>query len=222
MWVLATGVAGIAAVVSYSHIYDLGRMHGGAGAPGRLLPFSVDMLIVVGELMLLHEADENGNRFWLGRVLVSSGILATMAANLAYGARYGITGALIWGWPADSFVLVAAGMISVMKQAARRQGSAPLARFRRMCRATPRPRRWPRCGPLSRPATHGPTTSSLTGSVSPARRRRKCASRSPPKPTDTSRQKNNAGSRGHRPANPAGGITAGILTIAYQSRGRPR
>jgi hypothetical protein len=123
--VLATGVAGIAAVVSYSHIYDLGRLHGGSGAPGRLLPFSVDMLIVVGELMLLHEADENGHRFWLGWVLVSSGILATMAANLVYGARYGITGALIWGWPAYSFVLVAAWMISVMKRAARRQGSAP-------------------------------------------------------------------------------------------------
>ena len=125
MWVLATGVAGIAAVVSYSHIYDLGRLHGGSGAPGRLLPFSVDMLIVVGELMLLHEADEQGNRFWLGWVLVSSGILATMAANLAYGARYGITGALIWGWPAYSFVLVAAGMISVMKRAARHQDSTP-------------------------------------------------------------------------------------------------
>jgi len=124
MWILAAGVAGIAAVVSYSHIYDLGRLHGGSGAPGRLLPFSVDMLIVVGELMLLHEADEHGHRFWLGWVLVSSGILATMAANLAYGARYGITGALIWGWPAYSFVLVAAGMISVMKRAAQRQGGA--------------------------------------------------------------------------------------------------
>src|SRR5271166_2048050 len=125
MWVLAAGVAAIAAVVSYSHIYDLGRLHGGAGAPGRLLPFSVDMLIVVGELMLLHEADEHGNRFWLGWVLVSSGIAATMAANLAYGARFGVTGALIWGWPAYSFVLVAAGMISVMKRAARRQGIPP-------------------------------------------------------------------------------------------------
>jgi hypothetical protein len=47
-----------------------------------------------------------------------------MAANLAYGARYGITGALIWGWPAYSFVLVAAGMISVMKRA-RHQDSTP-------------------------------------------------------------------------------------------------
>jgi hypothetical protein len=47
-------------------------------------------------------------------------------ANLAYGARYGITGALIWGWPAYSFVLVAAGMIAVMKRAARsRAGISP-------------------------------------------------------------------------------------------------
>jgi hypothetical protein len=46
----------------------------------------------------------------------------------------------------------------------------------------------------------------------------KCAGGSPPKLTDTSRQRNNASSPGHRPANPARGITAGILTIAYQSR----
>lgn len=99
------------------------------------------MLIVIGELMLLHEADERGNRFWLGWVLVSSGIAATMAANLAYGARFGITGALIWGWPTYSFVPVAAGMFSVMKRAARRQGSPPPTRVRRPSRPTPRTRR---------------------------------------------------------------------------------
>ena len=70
MWVLASGVAAIAAIVSYSHIYDLGRAHGGSGTAARLLPLSVDMLIVVGELMLLHEADAKGRRFVLGWVLV--------------------------------------------------------------------------------------------------------------------------------------------------------
>ena len=34
MWILASGVAAIAAIVSYSHIYDLGRAHGGTGVPG--------------------------------------------------------------------------------------------------------------------------------------------------------------------------------------------
>src|SRR5215813_12399181 len=51
MWLLASGVAAIAAIVSYSHIYDLGRAHGGTGTAARLLPLSVDMLILVGELM---------------------------------------------------------------------------------------------------------------------------------------------------------------------------
>jgi hypothetical protein len=118
MWVLASGVAAIAAIVSYSHIYDLGRAHGGSGTAARLLPLSVDMLILVGELMLLHEADAKGRRFILGWVLVWSGILATLAANISYGAQYGVLGALIWGWPAYSFILAAGGMVAVVKRGA--------------------------------------------------------------------------------------------------------
>jgi len=120
MWLLASGVAAIAAIVSYSHIYDLGRAHGGSGVAARLLPLSVDMLILVGELMLLHEADAKGRRFMLGWVLVWSGILATLAANVAYGAQYGAVGALIWGWPAYSFILAAGGMVAVVKRGANR------------------------------------------------------------------------------------------------------
>ena len=118
MWILASGVAAIAAIVSYSHIYDLGRAHGGTGVPARLLPLSVDMLILVGELMLLHEADTKGRRFVLGWVLVWSGILATLGANVAFGAQFGAVGAVIWGWPAYSFILAAAGMVSVVKRTA--------------------------------------------------------------------------------------------------------
>jgi Protein of unknown function (DUF2637)/Winged helix-turn-helix DNA-binding len=122
MWVLAAGVAAIAAIVSYSHIYDLGRAHGGSGVAARLLPLSVDMLILVGELMLLHEADAKGRRFVLGWVLVWSGILATLAANVTYGAAYGVAGAVIWGWPAYSFILAAGGMVAVVKRGAVRDG----------------------------------------------------------------------------------------------------
>ena len=61
MWILASGVAAIAAIVSYSHIYDLGRAHGGTGVPAWLLPLSRSTCsILVGELMLLHEADTKG------------------------------------------------------------------------------------------------------------------------------------------------------------------
>jgi hypothetical protein len=121
MWVPASGVAAIAAVVSYSHIYDLGRAHGGSGVPARLLPLSVDMLILVGELMLLHEADAKGKRFILAWVLVWSGILATLAANVAYGYQFGVLGAVIWDWPAYSFILAAGGMISIVKRGVSRR-----------------------------------------------------------------------------------------------------
>ena len=124
-WVLASGVAAIAAIVSYSHIYDLGRAHGGSGTAARLLPLSVDMLILVGELMLLHEGDAKGRRFVLGWVLVWSGIAATMAANVAFGAQFGAVGAVIWGWPAYSFILVAAGMVAMVRRARAAAPSGP-------------------------------------------------------------------------------------------------
>ena len=49
-------VAAFAAVVSYSHIYGLGRLHGQDGTAARLLPLSVDGLILAASLVLLHEA----------------------------------------------------------------------------------------------------------------------------------------------------------------------
>jgi hypothetical protein len=115
-WVLASGVAAIAAIVSYSHIYDLGRAYGGSYMAARLLPLSVDLLILVGELMLLHESDTAGRRFRPGWALVVSGIAATMAANVTFGAQFGAVGAVIWGWPAYSFVLVAWGMVAMVKR----------------------------------------------------------------------------------------------------------
>jgi hypothetical protein len=53
-------------------------------------------------------------------VLVWSGILATLAANVTYGAQYGVLGALIWGWPAYSFILAAGGMVSIVKRGTRK------------------------------------------------------------------------------------------------------
>jgi hypothetical protein len=53
---VVTAVAAFAAVVSYYHVYDLGRTHGQSGAAARLLPLSVDGLLLAASLVLLHEA----------------------------------------------------------------------------------------------------------------------------------------------------------------------
>lgn len=48
--VVVLAVAAFAAVVSYSHIYDLRRAHGQTGVAARLLPLSVGWLILARPL----------------------------------------------------------------------------------------------------------------------------------------------------------------------------
>ncbi len=109
-------VAGFAAVVSYTHIYGLGRAHGQDGTPARLLPLSVDGLILAASLVLLHEARNGRAAPRLARVMLWLGIGATIGANIAYGAGFGLLGALISAWPAVAFI----GAVELVMQLVRR------------------------------------------------------------------------------------------------------
>ena len=109
-------VAAFAAVVSYSHIYGLGRAHGQDGTAVRLLPLSVDGLILAASLVLLHEARNDRDAPALARLMLWLGIGATIGANIAYGARYGLLGALISAWPAVAFI----GAVEIATQLVRR------------------------------------------------------------------------------------------------------
>ena len=88
----------------YSHIYGLGRAHGQDGTAARLLPLSVDGLILAASLVLLHEARNGRDAPRLARFMLWLGIGATIGANIAYGAGYGLLGALISAWPAVAFI----------------------------------------------------------------------------------------------------------------------
>ena len=109
-------VAAFAAVVSYSHIYGLGRAHGQDGTAARLLPLSVDGLILAASLVLLHEARNDRDAPRLARFMLWLGIAATIGANIAYGAGYGLLGALISAWPAVAFI----GSVEIAMQQVRR------------------------------------------------------------------------------------------------------
>ena len=114
---VVTAVASFAAVVSYSHIYDLGRAHGQAGTAARLLPLSVDGLILAASLVMLHEA-RNGRRApALARAMLALGVAATVAANVAYGAAYGWAGAVISAWPAVAFIGAAEMALGMVRRA---------------------------------------------------------------------------------------------------------
>jgi len=109
-------VAALAAVVSYSHIYGLGRAHGQDGTAARLLPLSVDGLILAASLVLLHEARNGRDAPGLARFMLWLGIAATIGANIAYGAGYGLLGATISAWPAVAFI----GSVEIAMQQVRR------------------------------------------------------------------------------------------------------
>lgn len=118
MWAAVGSVAGFAAVISYAHIYELGRAHGGSHLAARLLPLSVDGLIVAASLLVLHEAGQRRPAPFLAWLMLILGALATVAANVAYGAAWGWPGAVIWAWPALGFV----GSVELLAILLRRTG----------------------------------------------------------------------------------------------------
>jgi Protein of unknown function (DUF2637) len=114
--VAVAAVATIAAVVSYSHIYDLGHSHGQSGTAARLLPLSVDGLIVAASLVLLQAARNDRRAPALARFTLWLGIGTTIAANLAYGVPYGPVGAAVSAWPGAAFVLGAEILLGMLRR----------------------------------------------------------------------------------------------------------
>jgi hypothetical protein len=76
----------------------------------------VDGLILAASLVLLHEARNGRDAPRLARFMLWLGIGATIGANIAYGAEYGLLGALISAWPAVAFI----GSVEIAMQQVRR------------------------------------------------------------------------------------------------------
>jgi Protein of unknown function (DUF2637) len=116
---VVTAVAAFAAVVSYSHIYDLGRAHGQDGTAARLLPLSVDGLLLAASLVLLHEARNGRPAPGLARFALWLGVGGTIAANGAYGWPFGPVGVVLSTWPGAAFV-IAVELVMLLVRRARR------------------------------------------------------------------------------------------------------
>jgi hypothetical protein len=93
-------VAAVAAVISYRHAYELVRSHGESGLTARLVPFTVDGLILAASMLLLDAGRRNQPAPPLARWCLGAGIVATIGANLAHGLGHGPIGALVSAWPA--------------------------------------------------------------------------------------------------------------------------
>ncbi|MGP0027915.1 MAG: DUF2637 domain-containing protein [Streptosporangiaceae bacterium] len=110
-------VAAIAAVISYVHIERLAVTHGQAVLAAYLLPLSIDGTVAAASLVLLRAARAGLSAPWLAQAMLGLAVVATLAANVAYGARFGITGSLLSGWPAVAFIGSAEMAIGMTRRA---------------------------------------------------------------------------------------------------------
>ena len=110
-------VAVVAGIVSFTHIETLALAHGYTLGTARLLPVSVDGLIVAASLACLSEARARGEASRLSRAGLVLGILATLAANIAAGAHFGIVGAVVNAWPAIAFIVASEILLRMLRAA---------------------------------------------------------------------------------------------------------
>jgi hypothetical protein len=103
---VVVGVAGIAAVISYSHAADVVRAHGETGVTAALLPATIDGLVYVASMTMLSFARRGEKAPVLARWTLALGVAATIAANVLHGVAHGPVGAVIGAWPAVALVLV--------------------------------------------------------------------------------------------------------------------
>lgn len=115
-WAMAVAAGAVilfAAIVSYSHIHGLAVAHGEDNTQSHLLPLSIDGVIAEASLVMLYAARHKGVPTpRLARVMLWSGIVATLAANavVALPAQWidpvanAIIGAILSAWPAAAFI----------------------------------------------------------------------------------------------------------------------
>lgn len=102
-------VAGIAAWISYTHIYVV-------GGHNPLLPISVDGMIVTSSLVLLTaHRSKLSKTLWLARFTLWLGISATLLANVDYGLSAGALSAVVSAWPAVCFVFTVETVMQLAK-----------------------------------------------------------------------------------------------------------
>ena len=98
-------VAGVAAIISYQHAYELVTSHGETGITARLLPFTVDGFLIWAASMVVLDASHRNHRVSrLAAWSLAAGIMATIGANVSHGLGHGSIGLLVSAWPAVALV----------------------------------------------------------------------------------------------------------------------
>ncbi len=129
-WATIAAVATVglsAAVLSYRHQFELAAGHGESALTAKLLPISVDGLLLAGTLAVLDASRRQTGHAWAARITVGLGVGMTMWANIVHGLGFGWTGVIISGWPPVALIAAVEVLARMIRpSAAPELPSAPL------------------------------------------------------------------------------------------------
>ena len=117
-------LAGIAAVVSYRHAYEVITAHGESGWVAYLVPLTIDGLIFASSMVLLDAARRGATRPKLAYFTMGLGILATLSANVMHGWENGVIGSIVAAWPAVALVLSYELLMGLIRRSATASATA--------------------------------------------------------------------------------------------------
>jgi hypothetical protein len=121
----------VAAVLSYRHQFELAAGHGESPLTARLVPFSIDGLLLAGTLAVLDAARHARGPAWAARITVALGVAMTLWANVVHGLAYGPAGVVISGWPPVALIAAVEVLARMVRPAAapaqERAGAAALS-----------------------------------------------------------------------------------------------
>lgn len=110
-------VAGIAAVISYEHLYHIAVTHGETRLDSMLIPLSIDGTVVTASMLMLRAARAGHPVPALVRLMLVAAIAMTVAANVAFGWSFAAWGVAMAGWPAAAFLANAEASIMFGRRA---------------------------------------------------------------------------------------------------------
>jgi Protein of unknown function (DUF2637) len=117
-WLTVAAVAMVAAVLSYRHQYELAVTHGGSVLTARLVPLSIDGLLLAGSLAILDAARRDRGQAWAARLTVGLGVAMTLWANTVHGIAYGPVGVVVSGWPPVALIAAIEVLARMVRPAA--------------------------------------------------------------------------------------------------------
>jgi hypothetical protein len=90
--------------MSYYYAYAVVREYGESGVTALLEPATIDGLVYASSMVILHAARHRLPVPRLARWMLTLGIAASLAVNVAQGWSHGLVGAMVAAWPAVSLI----------------------------------------------------------------------------------------------------------------------